>query len=39
MVRSKIREANALRILKIFVYIISMIVLVLLSLLYINISK
>lgn len=37
MVRSKIREASALKILKIFVYLLSILVLVLLELLYINI--
>ncbi len=36
MVRSKIREASALKILKIFVYLLSILVLVLLELLYIN---
>lgn len=37
MVRSKIREASALKMLKIFVYILSIAVLVLLELLYIKI--
>ena len=36
MVRSKIREADALKVLKIFVYLLSIIVLVLLELLYIK---
>jgi hypothetical protein len=38
MVRSKIREANAMKMIKIFVYLLSITVLVLLALLYINIS-
>lgn len=36
MVRSKIREANAIKIVNVFVYLLSIVVLILLALLYVT---
>ena len=39
MVRSKIREANAIRVVNIFIYLLSIIVLAMLALLYVTTCK
>ncbi len=39
MVRSKIREANAIRVVNVFIYLLSIIVLAMLALLYVTTCK